>query len=112
MVRAGLESIPKSKRWTEAEARKVLGALERSGLAVTRFAAQHGVSAERLYQWRRRLERERASASGSPRFTEVRVALPSSAAIELVLRDGVLLRFSGASRLDDAVAALGRLAGR
>ena len=112
MKRAKVSPVPKSRRWSVAQARGVLEALEQSGLPVTQFAARHGLGAERLYQWRRRLGRENNSASRPPRFTEVRVAMPSSAAVELVLPEGVTLRFAGASRLDDAVAVLGRLAGR
>ena len=112
MKRARADSIPQSRRWSVAQARGVLAAQEKSGLPVTRFAARHGLGAERLYQWRRRLGREKNSSSRPPRFTEVRVAMPSSAAIELVLPEGVTLRFAGASRLDDAVAVLGRLAAR
>ncbi len=51
-------------------------------------------------------------SSRPPRFTEVRLAVPAPAALEVVLADGVTLRFAGASRLDDAVAVLGRLAAR
>ena len=110
MKRATADSIPKSRRWSVAQARTVLDAQEKSGLPVSRFAAQHGLGAERLYQWRRRLGREKKSVS--PRFTEVRLAVPPPAAIEVVLPEGVTLRFAGASRLDDAVAVLGRHAGR
>jgi hypothetical protein len=90
----------------------VLQALEQSGLPVTRFAAQHGVGVERLYWWRRRLGRIKTVSSRPPRFTEVHLTVPPPAAIEVVLADGVTLRFAGASRLDDAVAVLTRLAAR
>jgi transposase-like protein len=112
MKRMRADWIPKSRRWTVVQARGVLEALEQSGLAVTQFAARHGLGVARLYEWRRRLERERKTTATPARFTEVRVAMPSSAAIELVLREGFVLRFAGASRLDDAVAVLGRVAGR
>ena len=112
MKRAKARSIPKSRRWTVAQARGVLEALEQSGLPVTRFATRHGLGAERLYQWRRRLEREKSAPSRSPRFTEVRLAVPPPAAIEVVLPEGVTLRFAGASRLDDAIALVARLAAR
>jgi hypothetical protein len=86
--------------------------MEQSGLPATRFAARHGLGVERLYWWRRRLGRGKTVASRAPGFTEVRLAVPPPAAVEVVLADGVTLRFAGASRLDDAVAVLGRLAGR
>ena len=112
MKRAKTSSVPESRRWTTGRARGVLEALEQSGLPATRFAAQHGLGVERLYWWRRRLGREKTVSSRPPRFTEVRLAVPAPAAIEVVLADGVSLRFAGASRLDDAVAVLGRLAAR
>jgi len=101
-----------SRRWTAAVARGVLEARERSGLSVNRFAARQGLSAERLYRWQHRLEKKTTASSAPPRFTEVRVAVPPAAAIEVAVPGGFTLRFSGASRLDDAVAVLGRLASR
>jgi len=49
-------------RWTERDARAVLSALERSGKPVRAFAAEHGLDAQRVYVWRRRLgEAERTT---------------------------------------------------
>ena len=112
MKRGKTSPVPGSGRWTAGTARDVLEALEQSGLPATHFAARHGVGVERIYWWRRRLGRIKTVTSRPPRFTEVRLAVPPPAAIEVVLPDGVTLRFAGASRLDDAVAVLGRLAGR
>lgn len=42
-------------RWTEQDARTALTALQRSGEAVSVFAAEHGLDPQRLYSWRRRL---------------------------------------------------------
>jgi transposase-like protein len=102
-------SLPRSRRWSPQEARAVLAAVGRSGLPITRFAARHGLGPERLYKWQRRLGRVKASP---PRFTEVAVAVPAAAAIELRLPEGITLRVTGASRLEDAVALLGRLTPR
>ena len=101
-----------SRRWTAGIARGVLEARERSGLSVNRFAARQGLRAERLYRWQHRLGKKTTASSAPPRFTEVHLTVPPPAAIEIVLADGVTLRFSGASRLDDAVAVLGRLSTR
>ena len=101
-----------SRRWTVAIARGVLEARKRSGLSVNGFAVRQGLSAERLYRWQRRLGKDTTASSAPPRFTEVRLAVPPSAAIEVGLPGGVTVRFSGASRLDDAVAVLGRLSAR
>ncbi len=102
-------AIPRSRRWSPGEARRVLAALERSGLPVTRFAAQHGLGVERVYRWQRRMKRAKMPVA-TPRFAEVAVTVPSPATIELRLPDGIGVRVTGPSRLDDAVALLGRLA--
>ena len=68
MKRARADSIPQSRRWSVAQARGVLAAQEKSGLPVTRFAARHGLGAERLYQWRQRLRQEKKSVSPLPRL--------------------------------------------
>lgn len=44
-----------SRRWTEAEARELLAALEQSGRSITAFAAARGLDPQRLYYWRRRV---------------------------------------------------------
>jgi hypothetical protein len=87
----------------------VLAALERSGLPVTRFAARHGLGVERVYRWQRRLKRAKEPVT-PPAFAEVAVTVPPPAAIELGLPDGIGVRVTGPSRLDDALALLGRLA--
>src|SRR4051812_34447479 len=45
------------KVWTEAHARRVLDARERSGLSIRAFAAREGLGPERLYWWTKRLAR-------------------------------------------------------
>jgi transposase-like protein len=78
-------------RWSEADAREVLAALERSGKPVSVFAAEHGLAAQRVYLWRRRL-----GASGElTRFQEVVVRPPppsSRAPFEITLGSGTTLR--------------------
>jgi hypothetical protein len=82
-------------RWTERDAREVLAALARSGKAVSVFAAEHRIDAQRVYLWRRRL-------GGAERTTFqeliVRPPAPRSAAdpegtaFELVLASGEIVR--------------------
>ncbi|MBK8013955.1 MAG: transposase [Deltaproteobacteria bacterium] len=48
-------TTPSRRRWSEAEARSMLLALERSGESVVAFARSQGVSAQRVYWWRKRL---------------------------------------------------------
>ena len=60
-----LESM-RDRRWTSEQALAVLDAQASSGLSVQTFAAEHDLSAERLYYWRRRLK-----TSGGVRRDEV-----------------------------------------
>ena len=112
MKRRSSSSATRARQWTETEASKVLDDLERSGLPATRFAARQGLGLERLYRWKRRLGRGAKSASKAPGFTEVALRPSGGVSIELVLPGGMVVRFSGASRLDDTVAVLSRLSTR
>jgi transposase-like protein len=98
-------------RWTEADARAVLDALERSGKAVRVFAEEHGLDPQRLYLWRRRLA---TVAEGDTTTFRELIVRPSattslrgaeSAPFEIVLASGVVVRVPPSF---DA-AALGRL---
>ena len=83
-----------SPRWTEADARIVLEALARSGQSVREFAEEHGIDAQRLYLWRRRV-------AGGDRTTfrelVVRAVRPGTAewegsAFDVTLPSGVKVR--------------------
>jgi hypothetical protein len=77
-------SYETARRWTVVEARAALSALEQSGLSVSVFAARAGLDMQRLYAWRRRLDRDVPAAR--PAFIEV---TPSTAApLEIVHRSG------------------------
>jgi transposase-like protein len=45
----------RDQRWSEADARVVLEAVERSGEPVGAFARRHEIDAQRIYRWRSRL---------------------------------------------------------
>jgi len=76
-------------RWNEADAREVLAALERSGKPVSVFAAEHGLDAQRVYVWRRRL----GVSAEATTFQEVQVRPPSPRApFEITLLSGATLR--------------------
>ncbi len=45
----------RDRRWTEADGRRVLAAQARSGQSVAAFAREHGLDAQRVFWWRRRL---------------------------------------------------------
>lgn len=103
----------RSSRWTASEARRVLDRVARSGGTVKQFAREHGLGVERLYRWRRRLQRRGPVAEAGPRFAEVTIRPTApAAAIEIELPGGVCLRVAGDARVDDTVAILSRLAVR
>ena len=78
------------RRWTTAEARAALSALEGSGLSVAAFAVRQGVRPERLYRWRRQLAAGSLTAERTPAFLELRPR--DREQVEVVLRSGRLLR--------------------
>ena len=102
--------LTRSARWTPDQARVVLQRIGRSGKSIHRFAHEHGLGAERLYRWKRRLACARRVAGATPGFAEVTIR-PSAAGsvIEIELPGGVSLRVGGESRVDDAVALLSRI---
>lgn len=71
-----------------------MGRFATSSLAVAEFCAAEGVSVPAFYQWKRVLAAgdTPSSPSPAPTFVPVRVA-PASAAVELVLPSGAVLRF-------------------
>jgi transposase len=89
------ESVFTRARWSEPEARVVLGVLERSGKSVRAFSEEHGLDPQRLYAWRRRV------AGGDPiTFQEVTIRPGRSAAshdtpagaFEIALASGTVIR--------------------
>jgi transposase-like protein len=82
-------------RWTADDARKVVAALERSGQSVTTFASEHGLDAQRVYLWRRRLGKAEPTT-----FQELAVRpapvpvedMSADAPFEIVLASGHVLR--------------------
>jgi hypothetical protein len=78
------------RRWTVADARAALAALDESGLSPNAFAVVQGIDAQRLYYWRRRLASERVAGQPTPEFVEIRPRRPEP--VEVVLRSGRVLR--------------------
>ena len=68
-------AVLNGQRWNEDEARRVLAACEASGDPVAGFANRHGLDAQRLYWWRRRLGRasHQLAQASSTAFIPVRV---------------------------------------
>lgn len=56
-----LSEIVRVERWSEREARVVVAAWRGSGMSLSGFAREHGLSAERLGWWSRRLKESKAS---------------------------------------------------
>ena len=74
----------RAKRWTEPEARQVLGEWRASGLSAAAFARQKGISAMRLPYWSQRLG---SSAGSEVNFVAVPVSEAASAVeLECVFR--------------------------
>lgn len=72
---------------------------QRSGLSVSAFCDREEVSTASFYAWRRRLRTDPSAASDGPRLLPVRVqgslaTLDASAAVELVLPSGAVLRLT------------------
>ena len=100
------------RRWTEKEARQALAALGRSGLPLTTFAIQEGLSPQRLSRWRSKLGQASAplfeEIPNSEIVSAVHVDAEARSApepFEIVLSSGRVIRVPAAF---DA-AALGRL---
>jgi transposase-like protein len=101
------------RRWTPEDARAVIAALDRSGKAVSAFAAEHGLDPQRVYLWRRRL------GKAEPTTFQQIVIRPSSddddnrrgdAPFEIALASGHVVRVpasfneTGLARLLDVLA--------
>jgi hypothetical protein len=79
--------------WTEAEARRVIGAWKKSGLSVEKFAASQSLSPQRVYSWRKRLADKDAQLVS---LLPVRVAtVRASEPVVVVLRSGHLIKVAG-----------------
>jgi hypothetical protein len=64
----GLVPLVSNNYWREPDAEQVLAVWAQSGLTLSAFARQCGLSVRRLTRWKKRLE-----ASGGPRFHPVEV---------------------------------------
>jgi transposase-like protein len=92
-----LNRIAATARWTEAQAREVLAAVVASGLGVAEFAARHGVQAQRIYLWRRKLGASDKQLARRPMFVEVapRLSAPAGGRYEITTPHGETLRIEG-----------------
>jgi transposase-like protein len=72
--------------WGEGEARRALAELARSGESVAQFARGRGMSAQRVYYWKKRL-----AATQPPAFVAVPVVPAHARQIEIIA-DSVTIR--------------------
>jgi transposase-like protein len=101
-VAKSIDVIAGRRRWTAEDATVVLQAAAESGLPLWRFAEQQGLEPDRLYRWRRRLERA-TPAPEAVRFEEVVIRGVEREErdphrLELVLASGHMVRVG--SRFD------------
>ena len=81
-------------RWNAEDAREVLDALELSGQSVSVFAAEHGLDAQRVYLWRRRLGARAERTSFQELVVRPAAVRPvgTQGWFELVLSSGTVVR--------------------
>jgi transposase-like protein len=83
------------RRWTVADARAALAALNESRLTASAFAQQAGLDPERVRRWRRRLAAEaqrRGTASVDAPAEVIELRPRQAEPVEVVLRSGRVLR--------------------
>lgn len=73
-------TAPRGRRWSQRDGERMLAALRSSGLSAARFAARHGLTAQRVYWWHHRL---RDSAPTS-RVKDVRASRPTLVPVHIV----------------------------
>lgn len=73
----------KKRQWTEEQARKVVAAWEKSGLPVSRYEREMGLSSNRLRCWRRRFKKPQARGKSVALVPVVVRAEPSSSMVKL-----------------------------
>jgi hypothetical protein len=84
-------------QWTEVEARGVLEAWKRSGVAIEKFARGRGLVPQRLHWWKKKLgfgasEKGRLPALLPVRITESRVDARRGEPVTVLLRSGHMLK--------------------
>jgi hypothetical protein len=91
------QSIELERRW-----RRFLADQDRSGVSIRGFCEQHGLNEASFYSWRRELARRDALAPDAvPTFVPLQVT--ASAAIEVMLPTGLVVRVPAGADSDFAV---------
>jgi len=91
--------------WTEDDARLALEEWHRSGKSISVFAREHGVSAARLYWWKKRLSK---LVTASSTLSLVPATIVSAAGTTIVIRlpTGVAIEVTSPSAPPAWVAAI------
>lgn len=102
-----------SKRWNEAQARRIISRADRSGLSDRAFAKREGFDPQRLSWWRRRFE-EVADAATTGQFVEVRAKARATIpeVIEIELGNGRIVRVPATVEPGTLAKLLGAIEGR
>src|SRR5713226_2827727 len=120
-----LSSPERRRRWTTSEKLRLVADSAASGLGVADFARRHDVHPNLLHAWRRQAKTGELSVApdGEARFTPVAVATGDGAAlptrtgddggsiVDVVLRNGRVLRLSDRMALDRAALLADALEG-
>ena len=109
-----ITEIIRKRRWSEAEARRVVSASQAKGKSVSGFAREYGLQPSRIWRWLARLQGE---SKGGMRFHPVRLVEPEHrdprpGTIEVVLLNGRRVRVPQGFRVEDLVRVLEVLEGR
>ena len=81
-------------RWSEHEARSAISAWRKSGLSVEDFAKAQGLVPQRIYWWRKRLEKTPAVPANHVKLLPVNLAPPRSRGepVAVFLRTGHIVK--------------------
>jgi transposase-like protein len=82
----GLRTVAGQGRWREREAREALAELSRSGKSIAEFARRRGISAQRIYYWKKRI-----AEAVAPAFVAVPVTSGGLEQVEITA-GGVTIR--------------------
>ena len=91
--------------WTEADARLVFDEWHRSGTSIAAFAREHGVSAARLYWWKRRLSK-RVARSSMMSLVPATVIPVAGSALVIRLPNGVAMEIASTSASPSWIAEI------
>ena len=88
----------------EPEARQALAELSRSGERISEFAGRRGISAQRVYYWKKRI-----ASTSAPSFVAVPVATARAGQIEISAH-GITIRVREDLEAERLAAIIGALA--